>query len=100
MPLRRLQVHRALDMKFIGAHIVVACGLFQLSSAHASCSDRPETPNQAKAVAVSATQIHYSWRVATRENPIYYDIYVRGSNNQDVGKNRTGDGPHRQASSL
>ncbi|CAB3793274.1 hypothetical protein LMG28614_03685 [Paraburkholderia ultramafica] len=92
----RPTVHGTIDVKLCGVQVAVAFILLQLLSAHASCSDRPGTPNQEQAVVISDTEIYYSWRVATRETPIYYDIYVRGPDDRDVGKNRTGDGPYRK----
>jgi hypothetical protein len=65
-----------------------------VTDADAGCSSRPGTPNEERAVAISDTEISYSWRV-TDSGTIYYDMYILGPNSEDVGKNRTGDGPYR-----
>lgn len=75
----------------IGIAFTVATALS--SNADASCSRRPGTPNEERAVAISDTEISYSWRV-TDDGDMYYDMYVLGPRNENVGKNRTGDGPY------
>ena len=58
--------------------------------ATASCSDRPGTPNQESAVAVSDTEIKLGWRVNT-SGKIWYDIAVRDQNNpNDTSKDLAG----------
>lgn len=60
---------------------------FSISDAFA-CSDRPGTPNEERAVAISDTEIEYSWRVTTN-GPIWYDIYIHGPTG-NFGRNATG----------
>jgi hypothetical protein len=84
--------------RFLNFYLVSLASLFifvDIVSSHAGCSNRPGTPNEERAVAISDTQINYSWRVTTN-GTIFYDMYVTGPNNTDVGKNRTGYGAYNK----
>jgi hypothetical protein len=68
------------------------------SAAHAACGNRPGTPNEVKAEAISATSIRFSWRNTTSrahvgQHTMYFDISVRDGKGNQVGKDMGGHGP-------
>lgn len=71
--------------------------------AHASCDERPGTPNELVAEPLSPTAIRLSWKNTTGRaagagavgHTMYFDIYVRDLDGQDLGRDVTGVGPYR-----
>lgn len=78
-------------------------------AAQAACGNRPGTPNEVKAEALSATSIRFSWRNTTGKglnksgsmsqgdtpHNMYFDISVRDGKGNQVGKDMTGTGPFK-----
>lgn len=67
------------------------------TAASASCGKRPGTPNEVTGRAISADAIEFSWRNTTGksiEQPrMFFDMYLRGGNNNQIGRDLTGTGP-------
>lgn len=66
------------------------------SVAYAACGDRPGTPTDVSAVAVSSSSIMFRWRDTTRPGEIplgpFYDIEVTDSRGNPLGRSVTGQG--------
>lgn len=70
-------------------------------AAFAGCSDRPGTPNEIRAVALSPTEIEFSWKNTTARasrgtgstHSMYFDISVRDGRGEQINRDRTGWGP-------
>lgn len=91
----------------------IACGAFvsvfclAAGAAHASCDDRPGTPNNITMTGISPTSVEVSWRNTTFKgmNPsgstssdpthkMWFDMYFRNGTNGNIGRDLTGTGPY------
>jgi len=85
-----------------------ALTLAAVGSAHAGCGDRPGTPNNVTMVATSPHSVEVSWRNttfkgmnrsgSTSSDPtgnMYFDMYFRNGQKQNIGKDLTGTGPYQ-----
>ncbi len=59
--------------------------MFSANEALASCSDRPGTPNNLKAITKSPTSLEISWENRASERPIFWDVEVLNGNLQPIG---------------
>jgi hypothetical protein len=66
------------------------------AAAFAGCGDRPGTPSDVRAEALSQSSIKFSWRDTTRPGEIplgpFYDIEVTDSNGKSLKQSTTGQG--------
>jgi hypothetical protein len=78
-------------LAFAAAIIAASTGL-----AHASCGDRPGTPNNVSATPLSSSSIKFSWHDTTRPGEIplgpFYDISVTDNFGHPTGLDSTGEG--------
>jgi hypothetical protein len=92
-------IMKSVSMFLVAASLSTA---FAVPSANASCDDRPGTPDDVRAYAVSPTSICFGWRNTTGRASggafdYYFDISVRDGGGQPVGLDRTGFGPFKVA---
>lgn len=87
-------------------HTALGVGLSALlgvASANAGCGFRPGTPNKVRIAGASATAMTVEWRNTTgkfasgplkwwSEPVMYFDMYFRNGNKQQIGRDLTGQG--------
>jgi fibronectin type III domain protein len=94
-----LMIMKSISLLLVAASLSTA---FAMSSADASCDDRPGTPDDVKADTVSSTSIRFGWRNTTSRSSTgaysyYFDISVSDGSGQQVGQDLTGFGPYSVA---